>query len=216
MPFSFAREPATGPSRVSNQCRCPQRPRRMLGASHEHKPKLAILFGCVEAPRARLIRHTRNAFAHAKMPIRFDTPEVTAVCADLQRINLFKPPEEVDQAPNLSARERFEFVCNETMVRLARYSDTTRNSEIRPAKYERYRLTPFPNPSDQNGEESSKDTGSGESAGADVQSAKSPGQISDRCRRIRFSLVAPDDFCMAAIKHPLAVYRTTGRLSGEQ
>jgi len=80
------------------------------------------IIGSVSHENFRLIRHTRNAFAHAKLPIRFDTPEVTAVCADLQRINLFEPPEEVDQAPNLSARERFEFVCNETMVRLARYS----------------------------------------------------------------------------------------------
>jgi hypothetical protein len=80
------------------------------------------IVGPVSHENLRLIRHTRNAFAHAKVPIRFDTPEVAAVCADLQRINLFEPPEDVDQASDLSARERFSVVCNETMVRLARYS----------------------------------------------------------------------------------------------
>jgi hypothetical protein len=80
------------------------------------------IVGPVSHENFRLIRHVRNAFAHAKVPIRFDTPEVAAICADLQRINLFEPPEDVDQAPDLSARDRFSVVCNEKMVRLARYS----------------------------------------------------------------------------------------------
>jgi hypothetical protein len=70
----------------------------------------------------RLIRNVCNAFAHAKVPITFKTQEVSAVCADLKRINIFDPPVEVDQAPQMPARDRFEAVCNETMLRLARYS----------------------------------------------------------------------------------------------
>jgi hypothetical protein len=69
-----------------------------------------------------IIRHVRNAFAHAKVPITFKTDEVSAVCADLVRINIFDPSEEPDQATGLSARQRFETVCHETMIRLTRWT----------------------------------------------------------------------------------------------
>ena len=80
------------------------------------------IIGSTSQENFRLIRHVRNAFAHAKVPLTFKTTEVSAVCADLKRINIFEPPVEVDQAPQMPARERFEAVCNETMLRLARYS----------------------------------------------------------------------------------------------
>lgn len=80
------------------------------------------MIGPVTRENFRLIRNVRNAFAHAKIPIKFDTPEVVAVCAGMQRINIFEPPEPVDQRPDLSARERFTYVVQETMLRLARYS----------------------------------------------------------------------------------------------
>ncbi len=70
----------------------------------------------------RNIRQVRNAFAHAKVPIIFETPEVAAVCSDLQHINIFDPPEEVDSGPKLPARTRFENVCHEIMVRLTSYT----------------------------------------------------------------------------------------------
>jgi hypothetical protein len=82
----------------------------------------------------RLIRHVRNAFAHAKVPIRFDTPGV----------NLFEPPEDVDQASGLSARDRFSTVCNEMMVRLARYSGHDPQFRIRQDSYVRSRRMPSP------------------------------------------------------------------------
>ncbi|KJC36729.1 hypothetical protein UB31_35715 [Bradyrhizobium sp. LTSP849] len=74
--------------------------------------------GPVARENLRLLRHVRNAFAHAKLPITFDTPEVATVCADLVRINIFDPPEEPDQMPGLTPRKRFQVVTNETMMRL--------------------------------------------------------------------------------------------------
>jgi hypothetical protein len=79
------------------------------------------VFGPVSHENFRLIRHVRNAFAHAKVPITFKTPVVAAVCSGLVRINIFDPPEEPDQTPEMSARERFEAVCHETMIRLTSY-----------------------------------------------------------------------------------------------
>ena len=50
------------------------------------------------------MRHIRNAFAHAKVPVTFDTEEVADACAELVRFNIFDPPEEVDQAPDMTPR----------------------------------------------------------------------------------------------------------------
>jgi DNA-binding MltR family transcriptional regulator len=80
------------------------------------------IIGPVTYANLRNIRQVRNAFAHAKVPINFKTAEVAAVCSDLQCINIFDPPEEVDQEPTLSARDRFETVCHQIMVRLVSYT----------------------------------------------------------------------------------------------
>lgn len=80
------------------------------------------IIGAVSQENFRLIRTVRNAFAHAKIPIKFDTAEVAAVCAGLTRINVFEPPEPVEPMPELSARDRFATVLHETMLRLAQYS----------------------------------------------------------------------------------------------
>ncbi|WP_316174403.1 hypothetical protein [Bradyrhizobium sp. SZCCHNRI1073] len=68
------------------------------------------------------MRPVRNAFAHSKIPITFETPEVATVCADLVRINIFEPAEEPDQEPSLTPRKRLEVVCNETMIRLTSFT----------------------------------------------------------------------------------------------
>lgn len=80
------------------------------------------ILGPISQENFRLMRHIRNAFAHAKLPITFDTEEVAAACAALVRFNIFDPPEEVDQKPDLSPRDRFVTVCHETMIRLTRYT----------------------------------------------------------------------------------------------
>jgi hypothetical protein len=78
--------------------------------------------GPISRENLRLIRHIRNAFAHAKVPITFQTPQVAAACGELQRVNIFDPPEEVDQSPQMTPRARFEIVCAETMIRLSTYA----------------------------------------------------------------------------------------------
>jgi DNA-binding MltR family transcriptional regulator len=80
------------------------------------------IIGPVTYANLRNIRQVRNAFAHAKVPINFKTAEVAAVCSDLQRINIFNPPQGVDQEPTLPARARFENVCHQIMVRLVSYT----------------------------------------------------------------------------------------------
>jgi hypothetical protein len=80
------------------------------------------LLGPMSHENFRLMRHVRNAFAHAKVPITFDTEEVGAACAALVRFNIFDPPEEVDQKPDMTPRERFTTICHETMIRLTRYT----------------------------------------------------------------------------------------------
>ena len=56
------------------------------------------------------------------MPITFDTEEVADACVELVRFNIFDPPEEVDQAPDMTPRARFTTICHETMIRLTRYT----------------------------------------------------------------------------------------------
>jgi len=80
------------------------------------------LIGPISHENFRLIRHVRNAFAHAKVPITFKTEQVANVCVDLQHINIFDPPEDPDHNPGEAPRDRFEAVCNETMIRLSRYT----------------------------------------------------------------------------------------------
>jgi hypothetical protein len=80
------------------------------------------LLGPVSHENLRLMRHIRNAFAHAKVPITFDTEEVSDACDGLVRFNIFDPPEDVDQKPGMSPRARYTTVCHETMIRLSRYT----------------------------------------------------------------------------------------------
>src|ERR1700694_3255622 len=42
------------------------------------------IIGSITTKNLDIIRHVRNAFAHAKAPINFKTPEVEAICNDLQ------------------------------------------------------------------------------------------------------------------------------------
>jgi DNA-binding MltR family transcriptional regulator len=71
-----------------------------------------------------IIRHVRNVFAHAKVPISFKTPEVVAICDDLNIIDgLYqhmphKPPDKA----TLSSRQLFEEICNSISTGLFTYS----------------------------------------------------------------------------------------------
>jgi hypothetical protein len=71
-----------------------------------------------------ILRHVRNAFAHAKVPIRFDTPEVKDICDDLAL------PERAYGGPfsdslnwqGLTTRDRFVQICNITSQTLFAHS----------------------------------------------------------------------------------------------
>jgi hypothetical protein len=77
------------------------------------------ILGPISKSNFKLVRSLRNAFAHAKIPITFETPEIVAVCAGFKRINIFDPPEAPGELPK-TAREQFSYVVHETMLRLAR------------------------------------------------------------------------------------------------
>ncbi len=68
-----------------------------------------------------IIRHIRNAFAHAKTPIRFTTKEVTDLCAVMEIpipvTNSILIPMEISQ--DMSAREIYGHVCNRLSFNLA-------------------------------------------------------------------------------------------------
>ena len=82
------------------------------------------IFGATTHKNLTIIRHVRNAFAHAKILIHFDTPEARELCDDLTRIALV-PPHVVQDAQRdksgLPARELFEDVCNATARNLFVY-----------------------------------------------------------------------------------------------
>lgn len=80
------------------------------------------IVGPISRANLRGIRCIRNAFAHAKQPIDFDTPEVTAVCADLVPINIYDPPRDIQSIVELSPRKQFERVVGQTMILLSAFN----------------------------------------------------------------------------------------------
>jgi DNA-binding MltR family transcriptional regulator len=81
------------------------------------------IIGQTTRKNLRIIRIVRNAFAHAKIPIEFSTPEVSAVCDDLTLINPLRPNQsrEHDLAA-LTPRLVFSDVCAATTHLFYRYS----------------------------------------------------------------------------------------------
>jgi hypothetical protein len=68
-----------------------------------------------------IIRHVRNAFAHAKLPIDFQTGEIASACEDLVRINPMPPHATLDK-DGYGPRALFGDVCNITQTQLFHYS----------------------------------------------------------------------------------------------
>jgi hypothetical protein len=68
-----------------------------------------------------IVRHVRNAFAHAKIPIDFETKEIAAMCEDLVRINPL-PPHTVLDKEGYKPRTLFSDVCAITQTQLFHYS----------------------------------------------------------------------------------------------
>lgn len=66
------------------------------------------------------IRHIRNAFAHAKRPIKFQTPEVEALTWLLTAIHPFEPEKLLERSE--TAREHFQSVVASMTVLLSTYA----------------------------------------------------------------------------------------------
>jgi hypothetical protein len=81
-----------------------------------------------------IIRSVRNAFAHAKIPITFETDAVVNVCAQLKVPALIHPyavGAEKQDCELLSGLERFRFVCERIRHNLLwRYSRRTRELSL--------------------------------------------------------------------------------------
>jgi hypothetical protein len=82
------------------------------------------IIGPVTKENLRLIRHVRNAFAHAKIPIEFKTPEVRALIDDLLPYNMSVTPPVVTKSDKAFRfpRNIFEDVCNSISQMLYVYS----------------------------------------------------------------------------------------------
>jgi hypothetical protein len=68
------------------------------------------IYGAQTKENLTTMRHLRNAFAHAKIPLTFDTPEVAAVCEQFTIMRVL-PPSTVRQPPEKSSmtpRQLFE------------------------------------------------------------------------------------------------------------
>jgi hypothetical protein len=80
-----------------------------------------------------IIRSVRNAFAHSKIPITFETKEVSAACQLLEKPDLVSLGEfltsdvvfEHDWERSTTTRMKFMTICNIMATNLARYAHHT-------------------------------------------------------------------------------------------
>jgi hypothetical protein len=96
-------------------------------ATFSRKITMAValgILGPVSRENLRIIRHVRNAFAHAKRPIKYSTPEVSAMCLDLRLIPTAYPSEPMTFPGGSNPKSIFEAACACTMMRLATYYGT--------------------------------------------------------------------------------------------
>jgi hypothetical protein len=79
------------------------------------------IIGPITVANLTIIRHVRNTFAHAKIPIDFETSQVAAICEDLVRINPM-PPHGILDKGGYGPRALFSDVCGITQTQLFHYS----------------------------------------------------------------------------------------------
>jgi hypothetical protein len=81
------------------------------------------VFGNETRSNLDVIRRVRNAFAHAKLPIDFETPQIARACEFL-KIPTLLPPHAVqkDHGKSQIGRKRFQTVCNATAHNLLMFS----------------------------------------------------------------------------------------------
>lgn len=79
------------------------------------------ILGPISRANLRIIRHLRNAFAHAKQPIKYPTPEVAAMCLDLKLIPTTAPTDPMPLPEGANPKNAFEGACACMMMRLGAY-----------------------------------------------------------------------------------------------
>jgi len=78
------------------------------------------IFGKQTLENLNLIKHIRNTFAHAVLPIDFGTKQIVDACTSLV---LPKSPSTYRDKPNISTpREKFITICEDTSIALIAYS----------------------------------------------------------------------------------------------
>jgi hypothetical protein len=79
------------------------------------------IIGPITSANLTIIRHVRNAFAHAKIPIDFKTSQIAVICEDLVRINPM-PPHAILDKDGYGPRALFSDVCAITQTQLFHHS----------------------------------------------------------------------------------------------
>lgn len=97
------------------------------GAAGAFSRKIALLHafkivGKVTRRNLDIIREIRNAFAHGKVPLTFETPEVKAMCDELKLIDPRSPTKTIsDNHQGSGSRNRFHDVLATIMILLDIY-----------------------------------------------------------------------------------------------
>jgi hypothetical protein len=118
-------------------------------ATFSRKISMAAALGIV-GPKSRhnfrIIRHVRNAFAHAKLPIGFETKEVADVCGELHMIDPLAPHSQREHInTHEGTRPLFNDVCGSMMLLLYSFtgaSITLAKPSEGPARAKLLQLTP--------------------------------------------------------------------------
>ncbi|WP_354181630.1 hypothetical protein [Bradyrhizobium sp. LA6.1] len=106
-------------------------------ATFSRKITMAHALGII-GPKAfanfKIIRFTRNAFAHATVPITFDTTEIEQACGELHLIDPLAPYGDHVINTYESTRALFAGVCASMMVMLYSYAGNTFNIDKHESK----------------------------------------------------------------------------------
>jgi hypothetical protein len=117
----------------------------------ENKIRIAYaldVFGEETKQNLYLIKAIRNAFAHAKIPIKFETDEVSDVC-NFFELSALLPPCEVSQEPPPFTRPRDKFFlsCDHIAQNLVNYAiRCSQTDSSGPENDPRYELHVIPKP----------------------------------------------------------------------
>jgi len=89
------------------------------------------IFGSETKQNLDLIRTVRNAFAHAKIPIKFDTTLIEEACSRLVVPKSLPPTIVRGSLNHLKGRKRFQEVCNTTAHNLNIYARAPASAQLK-------------------------------------------------------------------------------------